>query len=832
VDVQLGQIAYSAANAAAGAIATDGWGVFKGLLTRWFKHHRRAGSDDLIARLEESRKELLLARLDPDSEVFWKQYERIQAILTVGFAVVAAADAAAQEELKRLHAEWLALPGVSAQVAGSAEYLARVYGGLLEESWAAVGAPAVHRGPGSVPRRPIVGLVPPTTTRFTDREEVLDRLCPRIVRREDRIRILNLCGEGGIGKTALAVKLSELVGASFPDGRLYVDLRGSTGEGAVEPAAALERLLQAIQGEDARIPGGEQARQDSYRRLTDDLSLVILLDDAASLAQVRPLLSASPTALTIVTSRDPLPGLVQEFGATVVRVQPFDDANSLKLLRALTGLDDPLNPSAAKISASDLEAVIRGCAGLPLAVCIEAARLAVGNLDQVPEPQRPSAEPAAPDVLTGYRGLAPEAVRLHRLLCHRPWPSITAGPAAAAIGADAQTAGDLLARLCAVGLLDQAQGTTPERPRYCVPKRVREQALRLVRTPHDVGEAVAGTRAMVSWYLAFAVFADWEVNSRWRLGPRYEPLAQARDEAGRMDLPEPRRYSGEAAALAVLDKEFDNLVEAVQAAADQHLDALVPQLCEAMWGFFLMRGRFAECVAVHRLGVTAAAAAGELRMLARMHVQLAFGLLWQDEDAAAEREFESGLAADRDAGHDQGLATALESLGLVRLARQEFARAAELFREARIYAERVGDPRALALLHYHEGRALTGLGLLDEAEREFDLANATFVEKVRPRDPYNEGKVLMGRAQVALRAGRPEQAGELLDQVARVMADKGALVVQGQVSVLRAWCAQEMGDLAAERAFLVEAQDLYIRAGSQLAPRVLDRVRFLDSVNG
>jgi hypothetical protein len=267
------------------------------------------------------------------------------------FALVAADDATAQAELQRLRAEWLALPGVAAQVAGSAAHLARVYEQLLDEPRALPGAPAALRRAEPVPGRPVVNLVPLTTTRFTDREEVLDRLCPRIVRREDRIRILNLYGEGGIGKTALAAKLSELVASFFPHGRLYADLRGSTGEGAVEPAAALERFLRAIEGDTAAIPGDEQARLDAYRGLTAELDLVVLLDDAASFAQVRPLISASPGSLTIVTSRDPLPGLVEEFGATVVRVERFDDANSLKLLRRVAGLDDPLGPVAASVSA-------------------------------------------------------------------------------------------------------------------------------------------------------------------------------------------------------------------------------------------------------------------------------------------------------------------------------------------------------------------------------------------------------------------------------------------------------------------------------------------------
>ena len=828
--VEIGQLAYSAADAVVGAMATDGWGAAKGLFRRWFKGHRSAGADSLLGLLEEWREQLVRSQRQPDAEEFWKRYEEIQAALTMRFAVAAADDLAAQAELRRLRAEWLALPGVSTQVAGSRAHLARVYGELLDEPRASAAVPPAFRRPEVAQGRALVNLMPAATARFTDREEVLDLLRTRIVRGENRLRVVNLCGEGGIGKTALAVKVSELVAPSFPHGRLYADLRGSTGEGAVEPAEVLERFLRVFEFPAAEIPGDEQVRLDLYRSRTSELELVVVLDDAATFAQVRPLISTSPTSLTIVTSRDPIQGLVEEFGATIVRIPPLDDANSLKLLRAVAGLDDPVDPSAPSASAARLESVIRRCAGLPLAVCIEAARLAVGDLDQGLETQRPVVESARPEVLAGYRYLPREAVRLHRLLCDRPWPSITAGPAAAAIGADEETAAALLRRLFQANLLERVPDSTGESPRYCVQKRVREEASGQVRTIEEARDAVAATRAIICWYLAFAVLADWHVNARWRLGPLYDPLKAARVEAGRTGVPESRHYADEAAALAALEAEFDNLREAVHAAEHHFFHDLVCQLCEAMWGFFLMRGHAYECVAVHGSGVLAAEATGDLKMQARMHVQLAFGLLWQERPAEAEQQFELGFAADRRAGHDQGLATALESVGLVWLARENFARAAELFLQARTVAERAGDPRALALLHYHYARALSGLGRFDEADVQFDLATAAFGE-LEIKDAYNEGKILMSRGETALRAGHPEQAGQLLAIAAQIMAEKGALVIQGQVSVLRAWCARELGDLAAERAFLVDAQDFHARAGSRLAPRVLERIRFLDAAN-
>lgn len=835
MDTELGQVVYSAANALVGAMATDGWNAVKERFGRWLRRHRGDDADALIVKLDALRAKLLRAGGNPDAERFWRMYEELQAALTLRIAAAVAADENSRAELAGLRAEWLALPGVSTRSADASAHLARSYGKLLVEPRASGTAPALaipERVRAVVTARPAVNLAPPTTTRFVDREELLARLRGRIVRPADRMRIVNLCGEGGIGKTALAVKLWELLASSFPHGLLYADLRGSTGESAVDPGSVLDRFLRALDVDAAAIAGDEQTRLDLYRRLAAGLDLVVLLDDAASAAQVRPLISPSPSSLTIVTSRDPLPALVQEYGAAVVQVPPLDDANSLKLLRAVAGLDDPFDDGAMPVSETELASRVRRCAGIPIAVCIEAARLAVGDVGETGEPEPAAAQSARLDLLAGYRDLPPEVVRLHRLLCAHPWPSITAGPAAAAAGTDDEkSAAAMLDRLFQANLLERAPGGTTAAPRYRVHDRVREEASRRAVSTGDAMEAVAATRAIVCWYLAFAVPADWQVIPRWHLGPLYVTLDEQRREAERTGTPEPAPYADKGAALEALETQLDNLVEAVRAADRHAFYDLVCQLCEALWSVFFRRGHHNEWIAAHRLGVKAAIETGDRRMEARMRVQLAFGLLGQDRLADAEGEFESAVVADRAAGHDQGLATALESLGLLCLGQQRFDRAAELFAEARSVAERVGNPRALALLEHHYGRALSGLGRFDDAQAQFDRA-MTALRALRTPDVYNQGRVLMSRGEAALRAGRPEQARAVLVDAARIMRAEKSSVMLAQVAVLRAWCARELGDLAAERAFLVEAQDLHTRTGSRLAPRVGERISFLDTVSG
>jgi len=822
VDAEIGQLVYSAANTVVGAMASDGWDTVRGRLSRWFTRHRpsSAGAESVMAKLEELREELVRAQhgSSADAESFQHLYEALQVALTLRLSEVIAADPEARAELERLGVEWLALPGVSAGSAGSAANVAREYLELLADprviSQARNAAPTPPRlpSPNTAGLR-IPNLAPPSSAHFIDREELLARLQAWTVRLEGRTRIVNLWGEGGIGKSAFATKLWESVSPSFPHGLLYADLRGTTGEGAVDPSSALTRFLRALGVTASDIPGDEEAQLDAYRMLTADLGLVVLLDDAASVAQVRPLISASPHALTIVTSRDPLRGLVERYGAAIERIPALDAANSLKLLRAVAGLED------SGETASDLDARASRCAGLPIALCVEGARYAIGEDADSGADELPASQGL--DLLAAYQSLPPDLVRLHRLLCTEPWPSITAGPASAVAGVDEETTAWMLNRLYTANLLEPAPGNTAASPRYRVHDLVREEANRRALTEDGPRALVAAARAMVSWYLAYAVLADWQVIARWHLGPLYQSLDERRAVVE-------VAYASDTDALDALESQLDNLVEAASV-ADRHMFYdLVPQLCESLWSVFFRRGHHQEWITVHRLGVTAATATGDRRMESRMRVQLAFGLMGQDRLAEADEQFGLGLEAARAAGHDQSIATALESLGLLCLNRGDFERAAELLAEARTSAERAGDPRALALLEHHVGRALSGLGRFDEATGQFDRAFAAFQE-LKSRDEYNEGRILMSRAENALRAGRPDRAREVLDEAARIMDERGSLVQQAQVAVLRAWCARSLADLVAEREFLVEAGALHARAGSRAAPRVTERIAFLDA---
>jgi tetratricopeptide (TPR) repeat protein len=173
---------------------------------------------------------------------------------------------------------------------------------------------------------------------------------------DDQLTVVT--GEPGVGKTTLAVAVANRLRPEFPDGCFLVDLRG-TDDRPTTARAALERLLRALGVPISWIPASEADREALYRTMLTRRKVLVLLDDAADEAQVRPLVTATPGCLTLVTSRHSLDGL-----ATARRLDPLDDADAVELLAGVAG---PRRVHAEPVAARELVAL---CGNLPLAVRI------------------------------------------------------------------------------------------------------------------------------------------------------------------------------------------------------------------------------------------------------------------------------------------------------------------------------------------------------------------------------------------------------------------------------------------------------------------------------
>jgi len=272
---------------------------------------------------------------------------------------------------------------------------------------------------------------------FTNRESELNRLAA-VVGGRSRPPVAVLTGPGGVGKTALAMRWAHRVASGFAHGQLYADLGGFSGTEPVDPGEVLGLFLRALGVAPARVPVGLAEQTALYRSVTARRSLLLVLDNAYSAAQVRVLLPASPSCLVVVTSRSRLSGLVPE-GASIIDVGPLPAAESVALLA------DALGEARVAAETGDAEAVARLCGGLPIALCVAAARLAgrprlsirrvAGDLlserDRLRALSVGGGRPVQAAFDVSYRFLAAPAALAYRRLALHPGPAFGLGPVAA-----------------------------------------------------------------------------------------------------------------------------------------------------------------------------------------------------------------------------------------------------------------------------------------------------------------------------------------------------------------------------------------------------------------
>ncbi len=229
-------------------------------------------------------------------------------------------------------------------------------------------APPSSVQPSSAPRQ-----LPADVVAFTGRAEQLSALDALLDRAADApaLTVAAISGTAGVGKTALAVHWAHRVADRFPDGQLYIDLRGYDPDQPVDAAAALEVFLRVLDPAATVLPQGLPERAARYRTLLSGRRVLILLDNAYAVEQLRDLLPGTPSCFVVVTSRDTLPALVARHGATRLNLDLLAHNEAHRLLRALIGARVDAGPEAAA-------ALAEHCARLPLALRI-AAELAAAR---------------------------------------------------------------------------------------------------------------------------------------------------------------------------------------------------------------------------------------------------------------------------------------------------------------------------------------------------------------------------------------------------------------------------------------------------------------------
>ena len=546
----------------------------------------------------------------------------------------------------------------------------------------AVAGPAV---PGPAPHLPrprhtVPQAVPPAV-RPAMRPAMLPAGVPGFAGRTEELRALSavpgsavvitaIGGTAGVGKTALAVHWARQQAARFPDGQLYVNLRGFDPSGdPLPPAEALREFLDALRVPPGQIPASLDGRQARYRRLVHGRRILVLLDNARDPAQVRPLLPGSATAVVLITSRNDLAGLVAADGARPLTLDLLTGADARQLLaRRLGSGRVDAEPSA-------VDELIRRCAGLPLALAITAARaaahpgftlaaLAAELRDARDRLEALSTGEEVTDVRAvfswSYQNLRPAAARMFRLLGLHPGPDITAPAAASLAGLAVPQARRLLAELTRGHLLAE-----PTPGRYALHDLLRAYATELAGSQDADADRSAARHRMLDHYLDSAHAAALLIS------PSRPPLTLARAWP---DVT-PERPADHQGALDWFEAEHHVLLAATFLAAGNGFDVHAWQLAWAMADFLDRRGHWQDSAAIQRTALAAATRLRDTRAQAMAGRALGKACAWLTEYDEARVHLGDSLRRYRRLGDRSGQARVHQSLNWVaeRQARYEDA---------------------------------------------------------------------------------------------------------------------------------------------------------------
>jgi len=563
--------------------------------------------------------------------------------------------------------------------------------------------------------------LPPAISDFTGRRQHLDELDRLLGSETDTTAVVisAIAGIAGVGKTALAIHWAHRVRDRFPEGQLYVGLRGYAPTPPMRSIDALAGFLYALGVPAEQVPVDLDEAAGLYRTLLADKRMLVVLDNARSADEVRPLLPGSPGCLVLVTSRDRLGGLVARDGARRLALDVLPHEEAVGLLTRLLGAQ---RVAAEPQAAEELAEV---CGLLPLALRIAAANLAdqpgrsiAGYLARLRQGDRLAelavdGDPQAA-VRTAfdcsYAALDPEPRRLFRLLGLVPGPEFGPPAAAALAGMPVGQAARLLQRLVGVHLIE------PRAPgRFGFHDLLRLYASERCR--EEDGEAVCQevTARLDDWYLHTADAAARLLYPQvLRL-----PLTWAAGST-------PAGFDGPGGALTWLDAERANLVAAVQHAAEHGPRPAAWLLADALAGYFWRRRHTVDWLTVGHSAVDAAVRAGDRLAQAAAQRNLASAHQCLGHYAQAAEHHTCTVTLARKAGWVEGEAAALGSLGQVcvdlgqlRQAARHYAQALALFRQA---GSRPGQTTVLANL----GDVTREMGQLQKAAGHLTQALALY----------------------------------------------------------------------------------------------------------
>ena len=617
------------------------------------------------------------------------------------------------------------------------------------------GPPSIVAGLGHATRT-VPGQLPHAVSAFTGRADEarqLQGLCAAASDNDsgESVRILTIDGAGGVGKTALAVQVAHQVAGLFPDGQLFLDLRGFDPRfPPMTPEAALACLLRGL-GADAEALHGDLAAQEAmYRSLLTGRRMLVLLDNAVSTEQVRPLLPGARGCVAVVTSRNRLTGLAVRDGAVGCALDVLPPQESVELLRRVVGADrvDTNIELANELAAC--------CGHLPLALRIVAER--VGGADHVelgdmvdelrverdrldPLSVSDDESPAVRTVFSwSYQAPTPDDSRAFRLLGLHPSVEMGVDAAAALLGVEVPAAQRQLHSLVRWHLLEQVA-----RGRYRFHDLLRIYAAECAERDEIETATRRSVELMLDWYLRSAVSAKAVLAPAYQQQVAVEPVDPQRSAMV---------FGTYEDAITWVRRELTTLIEALMQANDRGFDRITALLAATMGTLCGCTDRWMDLLQVDAIGLAVARRLGdrvtEVRLLHNQGV--AYQFLDRNDEAIPYFEAVLDLITARGDQPDKSilshLATAYAVVGWSKVSMPMLEKALQIARETGNRALEASIMGNFCELLLKQGRPAEAV---EHARRCVDL--------IREVDSHHIlGHLLRSCGEVCLRADDAEQA--------------------------------------------------------------------------
>ncbi|MCM4080912.1 AfsR/SARP family transcriptional regulator [Paractinoplanes hotanensis] len=642
----------------------------------------------------------------------------------------------------------------------------------------------------------------------------LDALLEEGAQRPTTVVISAVSGMAGVGKTALALHWAHRVAGHFPDGQLYVNLRGYDEADVVSPADALLGLLEALGVPQARIPSSVETRTGLYRGLLASRRMLVVLDNARDSAQVRPLLPGAGGCAVAVTSRDRLSGLVAAEGAVPLTLDVLTTEESVSLLASRLGF----NRLAAEPVA--VAGIIAATGRLPLALSMVAARVATHpsfSLDAFAA-ELHSAE-ARLDVLAdgdarrvfswSYLALGWEAARLFRLLGLHPGPDLTADAAAALAGLSVAAVVPPLRELTRLHLL-----TEHVPGRYAFHDLLRGYAAELAQSSEHADERLAAQHRLYDHYLHNAYPAALLLQPQWA---PIDPLAPL---PARVNSPP----SDHDTALAWFTAEHRVLLRLVSQAAETGFDAYAWQTAWTLNAFLAPRGLWQDQLAAQQVALAAAEKIDDVAGQAAANRLLARAFTRLGQHDTAEYRLRRALDLHERLGDPTGQAQTLHNYCELCYMRgrldEALAHAREALRLYRLAGNRSG-----------EARTLNAIGWLYASTGDYAQAIASCTEALAQQehsgDSNGQAATLDSLGFAYDRLGEHGRALRCYEQAVQLFRDSADRYHEAETLIRLGETREGLADLSGAVAAWRRAAQIYDELGDKAAEDARRRLQRL-----